>query len=449
MYNEKILIGLFCGISCINVQAKDSLDKSPNIIVILTDDLGYGDLSCQEGTKDVFTPNIDKLLNEGVRFRNLYSNSPVSSPSRAALLSGRYPDMVGVPGLIRSVKKNSFGYLSEDALLLPSVLKKKNYNTGIVGKWNLGIDSPNQPNDRGFDYFHGFLDDMMDDYYTHKRHGYNFMRENKDTVNVYGHATEIFTDWAIDFIKDNNNRPFFLYLAYNAPHDPIQPPKEWYEKVKGRSQTMSEERIKLVALIEHLDFNIGRIYEYLEKENKLDNTIIIFTSDNGGDKDFAANNGYFRGEKTNMFEGGIRVPGGIYWKDNIKPAVIDNFVMLCDVYPTLCEMVGISIDNQIDGISILPLLNGEKLVTDNRMVYWVRRDGYKLGGQAYYAARKGKYKILQNTPFEPFEFYNLNKDPFERNPIYDRPKEYWELFNGLCEHIRIAGMIPWQNELYR
>ena len=208
----------------------------------------------------------------------------------------------------------------------------------MVGKWNLGLESPNTPTERGFDFYRGFLGDMMDDYYTHRRFGNNYMRENLKEIDPQGHATEIFSDWAIRYLSDMKQKqePFFLYLAYNAPHTPIQPPQEWLEKVKKREPSLPEKRAKIVALIEHLDYNVGRVYEALEQNGQLENTIIIFTSDNGGQDDAGANNGPFRGAKQDMYEGGIRVAGGIYWKNQIRPAVRDNFVMLSDMFPTLC-----------------------------------------------------------------------------------------------------------------
>ena len=217
--------------------------------------------------------------------------------------------------------------------------------------------------------------------------------------------------------------------------------------MRKREPSLPEKRAKIVALIEHLDDSIGRVYEALEENGQLENTIIIFTSDNGGQADAGANNGPFRGAKQDMYEGGIRVAGGIYWKDQIQPSVLDNFVMLSDIFPTLCDLASVPVSHEIDGISLLPLLRGERQDTDDRMVYWVRREGNsQYGGMAYYAARYKDYKILQNTPWEPIQFFNLKEDPQEREPIADRSsKTFVDLFNGLMEHIRQAGKIPWQD----
>jgi arylsulfatase A-like enzyme len=209
-----------------------ALPTPPNIVVILADDLGYGDLS-GFGAKDLQTPNVDSLIASGVRFNNFYSNSPVCSPTRAALLTGSYPDLAGVPGVIRTHPIDNWGYLSANKPLLPRPLKSRGYHTGLVGKWHLGLESPNTPNERGFDLFHGFLGDMMDDYYTHRRHGINYMRHNAEVIDPPGHATDLFTDWAIHYLDERkrDKRQFFLYLAYNAPHVPTQPPADWLARV--------------------------------------------------------------------------------------------------------------------------------------------------------------------------------------------------------------------------
>ena len=161
----------------------------PNIVFILADDLGYGDLSSY-GAEDLQTPNIDALMADGLRFDNFYANCPVCSPTRAAFLTGRYPDTVGVPGVIRTHARNSWGYMDPDSISLPSMLRRAGYYTGMVGKWHLGLESPNTPPERGFDYFYGFLGDMMDDYYTHRRHGINYMHRNDEQIDPEGHATD-------------------------------------------------------------------------------------------------------------------------------------------------------------------------------------------------------------------------------------------------------------------
>ena len=439
-------VGTLCPM-VVNVSAEEKNTTSkPNIICILADDLGYGDVSSQGFAKDLHTPNIDALLNGGCRFTNFYANSNVSSPSRAALLTGCYPDKVGVPGVIRTHPEDSWGYLSPAAILLPQVLKESGYHSAIIGKWHLGLESPNTPLERGFDYFHGFLGDMMDNYYTHLRWGNNYMRENDAVIHTQGkHATELFSDWAIEYLNQQkeSSSPFFLYLAYNAPHTPLQPPTDFLDKVKKRESGISERRATLVALIEHMDYNIGRVIKTLENNNMLDNTLIIFVSDNGGDN--GANNGPVRGRKGNMFEGGIRVPAGFYWRGNIKPSVSENFAMLSDIFPTLCELTGSVYTHNIDGISILPTIYGEKQTTDDRIVHWVRREGgYYFGGKDCYASRYKEYKILQNDPFQPLLFFNLQTDPKETTPLKHKDSpQFKDLFKGQMIHIQEAAKTPW------
>ncbi|MFM8393244.1 MAG: sulfatase-like hydrolase/transferase, partial [Acidobacteriota bacterium] len=170
--------------------AEAQKSQPPNVLFIMVDDLGYGDLSGYGG-RDVRTPHLDSLAARGMRFSNFYANAPVCSPSRAALLTGQYPDLAGVPGVIRTHPENSWGWLSPQAAMLPTRLKKSGYQTAIVGKWHLGLESPDTPNDRGFDHFHGFLGDMMDDYYHHRRHDRNYMRLNRQTIEPEGHATDL------------------------------------------------------------------------------------------------------------------------------------------------------------------------------------------------------------------------------------------------------------------
>lgn len=424
------------------VFAKDK----PNILVILVDDLGYGDLSIQ-GAEDLQTPNIDRIFNEGMTFKNFYANCPVCSPSRASLLSGRYPDLVGVPGVIRTGGYSSWGYLSENAVLLPELLSEAGYESAIIGKWHLGVDTPNTPIERGFDYFKGFLGDMMDDYYTHLRAGENLMRFNEEVIKPEGHATDLFTDWAVEYIseKKSSATPFFLYLAYNAPHSPIQPPEEWIKKVKKREINISEKRTNLVAFIEHLDDGIGKIISILEGNELLNSTLVVFTSDNGGALKYEANNGGLRGGKQDMYEGGIKVPAAFMWKSKIESGrTTKNVGLLMDLCPTICDFAGVTFSHEIDGISLVPTLVGNYQQTDERTIIWVRREGYTYGGQAYYAARYKNLKILQNSAYEPLQMFDLENDEFEQKPIPTEGKIFEELKLKLESHINKSGAVPWR-----
>lgn len=429
----------------LGARAKTQAGK-PNIFVILVDDLGYGDLSSY-GAKDLKTPHIDNLFAKGMRFDNFYANCPVCSPTRASLLTGRYPDMVGVPGVIRTHLTNNWGHLAPQAVLLPNLLKQAGYHTAIVGKWHLGLEPPNIPNVRGFDHFHGYLGDMMDDYYNHRRHGINYMRLNEKEIDPKGHATDLFTQWAIDYIKERakSKRSFFLYLAYNAPHTPIQPPKDWLEKVKKREKNISDKRAKLVALIEHMDDGVGKVIASLKRNDLDDNTLITFTSDNGGQLNVGANNGPLRAGKQDMYEGGIRVPMCAVWPEKIKAGSRgDRIALTMDLFPTICEAAGAAVDYEIDGRSILPTLLGKSQPVEERFLFWVRREGGGYGGRAYYAARYGDFKLVQNTPFEPLQLYNLKDDPKEQNPLDRKHPMYNKLFTALRNHIIEAGAVPWE-----
>ena len=420
----------------------------PNILLILADDLGYGDLSSY-GARDLRTPNIDGLASAGVRFDNFYANSPVCSPTRAALMSGMYPDRVGVPGVIRTTLSDSWGYLSPSATLLPQLLKQAGYHTGIVGKWHLGLESPNTPIERGFDFFHGFLGDMMDDYYTHRRQGQNYMRLNAETIDPEGHATDLFTDWAVDYLaaRKQDGRRFFLYLAYNAPHAPIQPPEEILTRVKAREPGIGDRRASLVALIEHMDAGVGKVVQALRNNGQAENTLIVFTSDNGGQLDLGADCGPLRGTKGDMYEGGIKVPMCAVWPGRIAPGSRSDCVALTmDLYPTLCEAARSAASNDVDGASILPVLLGQSPALRERDLVWVRREGnMRYRGRDYYALRRGDWKLLQNSPFEPYQLFNLRDDPLEKNDLAQRePAMHRELVSALMLHVQRAGRTPWQ-----
>lgn len=443
---QKIFLISFFFLIVSSAFCSSSDNSKPNLLVILVDDLGYGDLSCNGG-KDIRTPHIDRLFDKGMKFKNFYANCTVCSPTRASLLTGCYPDKVGVPGVIRTHETNSWGYLAEDAITLAQVLKGAGYKTAIIGKWHLGLESPNKPNERGFEFFHGFLGDMMDDYWTHLRHGNNYMRLNEQEIEPEGHATDIFSEWAVNYLNEaeKDNQPFFLYLAYNAPHFPIQPPEDWLANVKKREPDISEKRAKNVAFVEHLDHGIGKVIQALNETGLDKNTLIIFSSDNGGHLPSGALNGDLRGGKQDMYEGGIKVPTCFVWNGKIKSGTsTENLGLTMDIFPTLCEAAGVNLYHKIDGISLYRTLQGKDQVTDNRTVYFMRREGGNYAGLCYYAARQGQYKLLQNTPFEPMQFFNLETDPGEQIPLDVNTEKFRDLRYKLSQHIREAGKIKWQ-----
>ena len=423
--------------------------QRPNIVVILVDDLGFGDLGCY-GATDLETPAIDQLVTRGMRFSSAYANCPVCSPTRAALLSGCYPEIVGVPGVVRTHSPlDSWGYLAPSSRLLAAELKDAGYQTACIGKWHLGDQSECLPNTKGFDLFHGFLGDMMDDYFDHRRAGINYMRRNLREVDPKGHATDVFTDWAVDYIATNRgdaSEPFFLYLAYNAPHTPIQPPKDWLAKVRKREPGMDPARSRLVALIEHLDFGIGRVVDAIGAAGIADETLILFSSDNGGQLGVGANNGSLRGGKQDMYEGGIRVPQAAVWPGYIAPGSTTDLVTLSmDLFATCCAVAGVTVGDEVDGVSILPTLLGAQQDFD-RDIFWTRKEGnQRYMGQSVWAIRSGAWKLLQNDPQRPFELYNVVADPAESVDMRGQhPKVYRELSKRLRKHMQRGGAVPWQ-----
>ena len=432
-------------------QATTAQQTRPNVLVILVDDLGYGDLSSY-GATDLKSPHIDELLNRGMKFSNFYANCPVCSPTRAALLTGHYQDMVGVPGVIRTHPENSWGYLKPSAVTLADVFHSAGYQTAIIGKWHLGLESPNTPNERGFDLFRGFLGDMMDDYYLHRRHGVNYMRRNQKTVDPQGHATDLFTDWTCEYLKQQatSESPFFLYLAYNAPHTPIQPPEDWLDKVKQRETGIDPGRARLVALIEHLDAGIGKVIQTLDETKLSDNTLIVFSSDNGGQLGVGANNGALRDGKQSMYEGGLKVPTGVVWKNHIAPHTETDFMaMSMDIFPTVCEAGGIKVPSGLDAVSFLPTLQGRQQKPLRAHWFFRRREGgNRYGGKTIEAVRSGQWKLLQNSPFKPLELYDLQTDPLEQKNLAESNRQKFNQLSGLLRaEIQRYGSVPWQKPL--
>jgi arylsulfatase A-like enzyme len=420
----------------------------PNFVILFTDDHGYGDVSAYHES-DVRTPNIDRIGKEGMLFTRMRANCTVCSPSRAALLTGRYPDRVGVPGVIRSQPENSWGYFDPKVPTLADELKKAGYHTAIIGKWHLGLESPNTPNERGFDFFHGFLGDMMDSYTSHLRNGQNDMRRNAETIEPKGHATDLFSQWAADYLKDRATKadqPFFLYLAYNAPHFPIEPPAEWLAKVKQRAPHLNEKRAANVAFVEHLDDRIGQVLTALDQTGLSQNTVVVFSADNGGSLPHAQNNDPWRGGKQDHYDGGLRVPFMIRWPGQISPGSISDYAGLnFDLFPTFLELADAQPSADLDAVSLLPILKGAQMEAA-RDLYFVRREGGPTyGGKSYEALIRGDWKLMQNDPWSPLELYNLKSDPQEQtNLATQAPKVFRELSETLRQHIQRGGTTAWQ-----
>jgi arylsulfatase A-like enzyme len=422
--------------------------ERPNILLILTDDHGYGDVSAYRAAV-VRTPHIDSIAQQGMRFTNMRANATVCSPSRAALMTGKYADRVGVPGVIRTHRENSWGYFDPGARTIADELRQVGYHTAIVGKWHLGLDSPNTPNERGFDHFHGFLGDMMDSYTHHRRHGENYLRRNYEIIEPTGHATDLFSDWAVDYLRTRAatpEEPFFLYLAYNAPHFPIEPPAEYLANVQNRAPLLDEKRAKNVAFIEHLDAGIGRVLAALADTQLERRTLVIFTADNGGSLAHAQNNDPWRGGKQSHYDGGLRVPFLARWPGHVQPGTTSDYSgLVFDLFPTVVEVAGATPSAGIDAISLVPILQGQSLDTP-RDLYFTRREGGRAyGGKTYEAIIRGPWKLLQNDPYSPWELYHLQDDPYEQKDLAsDHRQIVDELSTAIRDHIQRGGTIPWQ-----
>lgn len=445
------LVLLLCllGLSPLARAGESPAKTRPSILLILVDDLGYGDLS-SFGATDLSTPAVDRLVTEGLRMDRFYANCPVCSPTRAALLTGRFQDLVGVPGVIRTHPENSWGYLSPTAVLLPEVLGEAGYHTALVGKWHLGLESPNTPLERGFDHFHGFLGDMMDDYFHHRRHGRNYMRKNRETIEPEGHATDLFSRWAVEYLEGRARRdePFFLYLAYNAPHTPIQPPGEVLRRYRLEHPAVPPRRAKLAAFIEHLDAGIGRVLEALRENGLEERTLVIFTSDNGGQVNVGARNGPLRAGKGTLYEGGLRVPMAVRWPGKIEAGRrSDRVALTMDLFPTLVEVAGAKVKQPVEGRSLLAHFRGSpEFVGDDRDLFFGRREGGKnFGGQAFYAYRRGSWKLLEPLPGAPHELYDLSRDPREeRNLAAVETERYEKMLSRLKVQLELYAKVPWK-----
>jgi arylsulfatase A-like enzyme len=422
----------------------------PNVLLIMVDDLGWGDLGSY-GAVDLHTPHLDQLAAKGGRFTRFRANSSVCSPTRAALLTGRYPDQAGVPGVVRTHPANSWGYLAPDLPTLAEILGPAGYATALVGKWHLGLEAPHTPNDRGFAHFHGFLGDMMDDYWGHRRHGQNYLRLNQSPIDATGiHATDLFTRWARDYLEARaagDSAPFFLFLSYNAPHDPVQPPAACLARVEARAPRLDPARARLVAFIEHLDHAIGEVLSTLAATGLAEQTLVIFTSDNGGRTDLGARNGPHRGGKGSMYEGGLAVPLIVRWPGQVPAGTVcDQLALTLDLFPTVLAAAGLPAPRETDGRDLGPVWRGEASPDEDRDLYFVRREGgMAYGGLTIQALRRGDWKLLQNSPYTPLELYHLGRDPQEQdNLAATEPARLQELSEALRRHIQAGGTRPWQ-----
>jgi len=393
----------------------------PNILFILADDLGYGDVGCY-GQKKIKTPNLDRLAAEGLRFTSCYAGSTVCAPSRASLMTGLHTGHCYVRG-------NAELALRPQDLTVAELLKQADYSTAAVGKWGLGLENTTgHPNQKGFDEWFGYLNQVhAHNYYPTQlwRNDQLFTLQNNLDGRKGDYAPDWFTRAATNYIRINAERPFFLYLAYTIPHANNELKDKGME-VPGDApysqETWPQQEKNKAAMINRMDQDVGRIMAWL-KAFKLDNdTIVFFTSDNGPHKEggvdpkFFESSGPLRGIKRDLYEGGIRVPMIVRWPGKIKAgSVSDQVWAFWDFLPTAAQIAGLKAPKDIDGLSFLPTLLGQKQTNQHEFLYWeFHEDGSKQ------AVRMGDWKAARLSPDKPLELYNLKTDLGETNNVASR-----------------------------
>lgn len=396
--------------------AEPSPPQRPNVIVILADDLGYGDLSIQ-GAKDVSTPHIDALAAQGVRLTDYYAGQAVCAPSRASLMMGRYEQRFGFennPGEAQRTDPN-FG-LPKDEKTLPERLKALGYATGMVGKWHMGFLPSNRPSERGFDDFYGFLDGAMA-YTADATAGGKALLRGTQPVPMVAHTTEAFTDEGIRFIEANKDRPFFLYQAYNAVHAPMQSTKAYLDRFASEKDPKRRAHLAMLAA---LDDGVGKIADEVDKAGLARKTLIVFISDNGGPTwQTTSSNGPLNGVKALTLEGGIRVPAIFRWSGTLpKGKVINSLAMEFDVTATTLALAGAPADPKLDGRNLMPYLSGAKTGDVHDRLYW------RMGQQG--AERMGPWKYLKVADAD--YLFDLRTDIGEHHDVAaSHPAEFKKL----------------------
>ncbi len=394
--------------------------EKPNIIHIVADDLGWKDVGFN-GCTDIKTPNLDRLAAEGATLTQFYAQ-PMCTPTRAALMTGRYPFRYGLQtAVIPSV--STYG-LDTTEWLMPQCLKEAGYKTAIIGKWHLGHgDKKYWPKQRGFDYQYGAMIGELD-YFTHSEHGVLDWYRDNEPVKEEGYTTQLLGEDAVKYIEmQDASTPFYLYLAFNAPHTPYQAPQDYIDRYKNIEDPTRRTYAGMVAC---LDDEIGRVVAALERKGLRDNTLILFHSDNGGTRNamFAGvmadiskinipcDNGPYRDGKASLFEGGTRVCALANWPGHIKAGEVDGLIHAVDIYPTLAALAGASTakSKPLDGVNVWDVIAEGKPSPRTEIVYNVE----PFRG----AVRKGDWKLIWRTmlPFS-VDLYNIVQDPSEKNNL--------------------------------
>lgn len=427
---------LLCTAPATPVFSKPKVNQKPNIVIILADDLGYGDLGAY-GCPDIKTPNLDRLANQGVRFTQFYANGPECSPTRVALLSGRYQQRVG--GLECAIGAGNIGRYNEAKWLsdqhdlglpaehctLPVQLKKAGYNTAIIGKWHLGYEPKFRPDKQGFDYSIGPIG-FGGDYFYHVekeainqsdfKGGHNLAENGKEIFRDGEYMTELITREAKSWLsKQKAETPFFLYLPFTSPHDPYQGPDDRIGRPLQGEEWNFKSREKYIEMVEAMDKGIGEILTALENNNQAKETIVIFFSDNGGTG--IANNGVLSGFKGQVYEGGIRVPCIIRWPGKVAANTVSTqTAMSVDLSRSILEAAGVkNSDLKLDGYNILEHVLQNKPDV-NRTMFWRAKRSERVRK----AVREGDLKYLIETEKGSVineKLFNLKDDPSEKNDL--------------------------------
>ena len=427
--------------------------RRPNILVILADDLGYGDISLQ-GCKDVATPNIDAIARTGVHFTNGYVSGPVCSPTRAALMSGQYQQRHNDEELVN--KPNNRDGLSLKATPLPQRLREAGYETSMIGKWHLGDQPFNHPMERGFDEFYGLLTggrsySPMSDAEKKKMlenpmKGDPRLWDGRKEIADPPYLSDAFTDRAVEILKRRRDKPLFMYLCYTAIHSPVQPAPDIYEKM---TDIEDKKRRELASLINSLDNNVGRVMDFLKQSGQDKNTLVFFLSDNGGGgtRGVAPNgslNTPLRGFKGETWEGGIRVPFFAQWPGKFPAGTVyDKPVIQMDITATALALAGLEPkpDWRLDGVNLMPYLTGgKKDARPHDVLYWRFYSNM--------AVRKGDWKLVKSNegrgakPVGPF-LYDLSKDIEEKNDLSlqhpEQARELQALWDAWDKEVTLQG----------
>jgi arylsulfatase A-like enzyme len=412
-------------------SAASARQRRPNILFILTDDLGWGDLSIY-GQQDYQTPNLDQLAKESTRFTNAYSAQTVCTPTRIGFFTGRYPARLAV-GLQEPLAGGETVGLPPEQPTIASLLKTNGYETALVGKWHCGFLPSYSPLKNGFDEFFGNYSGAID-YFSHLDGGKNLdFYEGETPIEKPGYATDLYTQRAVDFITRPRNRPFYLSLHYNAPHWPWEGSEdEELSKTfyNTNAYTAGGTPVTYAAMMKSLDDGVGRVLEALRNSGQADNTIVIFASDNGGER--YSNIKPFQGLKGSLYEGGLRVPTFIRWPRVIQPnQVSQQVVITMDLTATILAATGTSPNPNypLDGINLLPVLRGRKFAYP-RTLFWRYKSNIsgRPSGTLQAAVRSKDWKYLRQGEKE--YLFNLADDEGEQNNLKDAyPKIFWQLRN--------------------